>query len=72
MNVNDLIIKLGALSPELEVWSSSDEEGNRVFPLRVIFEEWLSPDKYEPHLIHPDDYSPEDYPKAVRIVLVGP
>lgn len=68
MKVREVIEKLQAVDPELDVWVAEDEEGNGFNKLWSVDVCDACPTYYGIDIIHPDDlgdYNPEDLIKVV-------
>lgn len=76
MNLGDLrqfIAENGDLSDDMPVILQEDAEGNGYSPLSGAEEGWYEAEStWSGNAIHEDDYDPEDYPDAVRALILWP
>jgi len=70
VNVKELREALKDYPDDMEVIIQEDPEGNGYSPLDDTEESWYETEVGE--AIHPDDYDPEDYPDAVKVVVLWP
>lgn len=70
MNVKELREVLADYPDDMEVIVQADAEGNGYSPLAGTEEAWYDAEVDED--IHPDDYDAEDYPDAIRVVILEP
>lgn len=73
MNVKELREVLAEYPDDMEVILQKDAEGNGYSPLAGAESSmYQAEEEWSGEAIHPDDYDPEDYPDAIKVVVLWP